>query len=92
VLLVFDFDSPRVVSGLALTTGYIPDFTVTVRLFAPGAQPIVYAQRYLDLPPDPTVELSFSRGPQAAARIEVEITDHLTGAEVNIHVREVVFR
>jgi 4-amino-4-deoxy-L-arabinose transferase-like glycosyltransferase len=93
VLLTFDFATPRAVSGLTLTTGYIPDFTVTVRLFAPGsAEPVVQARRFLDLPPDPTVELAFDRGAQSAARVEVEITDHLAGADVNIHVREVVFR
>jgi hypothetical protein len=93
LLLALDFAAPRPFSGLALTTGYIPDFTVTVRLFASNAsEPVVYAQRYVDLPPDPTVELAFDRGPQSAARVEVEITDHLAGADVNIHVREVVFR
>jgi hypothetical protein len=92
--IVFDFQFPaaRPLSGVTLTTGTMADFTVTLRLYAPGAaEPTVYAQSYRGLPDDPSVTLQFGQAPPAADRIVVEILDQRAGPAALIHVREVTF-
>lgn len=91
--LVFDFSfpQPRSVSRLQATFASM-DFTLTVSLYSEGAiQPTVYSETYRGLPPDPTVELVFDRGPQAVDRIRLEILQLNAGVEVHIHVRELKF-
>jgi 4-amino-4-deoxy-L-arabinose transferase-like glycosyltransferase len=92
--IVFDFQFPaaRPLSGVTLTTGTMADFTVTLRLYAPGAaEPTVYAQSYRGLPDDPSVTLQFGQAPPAPDRIVVEILDQRAGPAALIHVREVTF-
>ncbi len=90
----FSFPAARPMSGLTLITGSMPDFTVTVSLFADAnAAPQVYTQRYQGLPPDPTMKIDFSAGPPQVVRLRLEIHDNQnTSDSVNIHVREVEFR
>ncbi|MCC6189557.1 MAG: hypothetical protein IT318_11000 [Anaerolineales bacterium] len=90
--LSFAFSAPRALTGLTLVTGSMADFTVTLRLFAPVvADPTVYTQRFLGLPPDPAVEFAIDQGPASVERLVIEIADNQAGPDANIHIREVTF-
>ncbi len=94
MVLDFAFPAARPMSGITLTTGSLPDFTVIVSVYADDtAAPQVYRQEYVGLPADPTIKLDFTQGPGSVVRVKLEIennADHSPG--VNIHVREVQFR
>jgi hypothetical protein len=94
LVLDFAFSSPRRLSGISVTTGAMPDFTVAVAVYpSDGGVAWVYTRHYVGLPPDPTINLSFDQGPAQAMRVRVEIHDNLRlDAGVNIHVRELQFR
>lgn len=88
--LTLVFSQPRAMKGLKLTTGSM-DFQLTARLFgAVGGVPIVYDQTYQGLPPDPTVELRFERGPHQVVGLELEIRNIREGERAKIHLRELV--
>ena len=92
--LAFDFRFPtaRPVTGLTLTTGTMGDYTVTVRLYAPAPrseQPVTFEQRFQNQPDDPTIHMAFDGGPAEVARLELLITDNLSGETGQTHVREI---
>lgn len=77
-----------------IKTGSLSDYTVTIRLYAPGAtDPVIYTQTYnKDVPPDPEIEITFDKGPAQAAWIEIEIKDNTTGETSQIHIRTIQFK
>ena len=76
-----------------IQTGSIPDFTVTISLYAPGANtPVTYVQNYKGLPPDPAVSIPFDQGPAKSERITIEIKDNSSGDSSQIHVRTIQFK
>jgi hypothetical protein len=91
---IFDLypNQPFETRSLTIQTGSLPDFTVTVLLYAPGgAEPITYTQTFQGLPPDPVVTLNFDKGPEKSSRIYIEIRDNTTGETSQIHVRTIQF-
>ncbi len=91
--IVFDitFAEPRPVETLTATFGSM-DFALTVSAYAPGAtEPVVYAREYRDMPPDPTVEIVFDRGPELVEWVVIEALHLTAGPEAKIHVRDLVF-
>jgi len=69
------------------------DFTLKVSLYEDDqVGPVVYEQTFRNLPPDPTVELNFDRGPKQAIRARIEILQLNAGVDVHIHVRELRFQ
>lgn len=92
--LVLDFRFPhaRQVSGLKATFASM-DFTLTVSLYPPETSaPVVYEQTYRGLPPDPSVELFFDRGPSQVVRAHIAILQLNAPQDVHIHVREIKFQ
>jgi hypothetical protein len=86
------FPQPRQFTGLTLTTGTM-DFTVTVKLYADAnAQPAIFTQKFVGLPPDPTVNLNFDPVPVPATRIRIEVKDVNAPSEAKLHIREIVFK
>jgi hypothetical protein len=89
----FRFPQPRTITGLGLTLGSLDNFTVLVKLTAPGASdPVAYSETFKGLPPDPHVDLAFDKGPQQVSTIRIEIKNNLAGESAQIHVREIVFK
>ncbi len=92
LVLDFTFSQPRQINGLTAVFGSM-DFSLTARLYAAGSsEPQVYERAFSGLPPDPTVEMAFDRGPQAVSRVRLEVFHLNAGEEVHIHVREITFR
>jgi hypothetical protein len=92
-LLDYYFQTPVPTSGLSLQTGSMSDFTVTVRLYAPGAsQPVEYVQNFQDRTPDPVVSLTFPNGPATADHVYLEIKSNNSSDTAQIHVREITFK
>lgn len=92
--LVFDFRFPqaRQISGLKAIFASM-DFTLAVSLYpSETSTPVVYEQTYRGLPPDPTVELFFDRGPWQVVRVHVAILQLNAPQDVHIHVRELSFQ
>lgn len=92
--LVFDFTfpQPRQIAGLSATFGSM-DFTLKISLYADGAaEPVVYEQSFRGLPPDPTAEVLFDRGPTSVSRLRLEVLQLNAGTETHIHVREIKFK
>jgi len=88
----FTFPQPLAIDSLAADFGSMDDFTLTLNFYAPGADnPVTYAQDYRQLPPDPHVEMRFDQGPEAVAKIRLEIKHNLSGETAEIHVRELAF-
>jgi hypothetical protein len=84
------FPVPTSVEGLRLTTGSM-DFILEARLFAdPESEPIVYKERYVDLPDDPTVQVEFDQGPEAVSIVEIEILSTRPADPVKIHIRDLI--
>ena len=82
------FPETREIKGLEGTFGSM-DFALTARLTGEGAvEPVVYSETYRGLPPDPTVEMVFDRGPGKVAKLRLEIQQLNVGEEVHVHVRE----
>lgn len=87
------YPAPTATHSVVIQTGSLPDFTVKVSLYAPGAAaPTVYTQTFQGLPPDPLVTLNFDRGPAASVRMTVEIKDNTAGKSAQIHVRTIQFK
>ncbi len=89
-VFVFTFPSPRPLRGLALTAGAF-SFELQLRLTSTAGETVVYQGVYT-LPADqPTIEVAFDRGPEATARLEVEILHLFAVGRVKIHLRELRF-
>lgn len=92
--LVFDltFSQPRPISSLRATFASM-DFALKISLYADAAAaPVVYEQDFRGLPPDPTVDMAFERGPAVVARLRLEVLQLNIGGDVHIHVRELKFQ
>ncbi len=93
--LVFDltFSQPRPVAELSGDFGTMPDFTVSVMLYAPGAaDPVVVSQTYRDSPRDPHYDLPLPGAPPLVARMRIEVKDNAAGDTAQIHVRTLGIR
>ena len=92
---IFDLypDPPLSTHIVLIQTGALPDFTINIDLYAPGAtQPVHYSQTYKGLPPDPVVNITFNNGPALSSRIYIEIKDNTSGDMSQIHVRTIHFK
>ncbi len=92
---VFDITPPTPIdtNSVSIHTGSLPDFTVTISLYAPGSDtPQIYENTYQGLPADPLVTILFDKGPSTSARIYIEIKDNLSGESSQIHVRTIEFK
>jgi hypothetical protein len=84
---------PLDTQSVAIQTGSLPDFTVTISLYAPGAStPVTYTQTFKGLPPDPSITMTFDKGPAKSVRIYIEIKDNNSGNSSQIHVRTIQFK
>lgn len=85
--------TPVPTGSVFFKTGSMTDFTITIRLYAPGAtQPVEYSQTYnKDLPPDPEFTITFDKGPETSERIEIEVRDNTSGDTSQIHLRTIQF-
>jgi hypothetical protein len=93
--LVFDLYLPTPIDtrSAVIQTGSLPDFTVTISLYEPGADvPVTYTETFVNLPPDPLVTMNFGDGPSKSARIYIEIKDNLSGETSQIHIRTIQFK
>ncbi len=93
--LVFDltFSQPRPVTELSADFGTMPNFTVSVSLYAPGSSdPVVFSQTYLDSPRDPHYDLPLPGAPPLVARMRIEVKDNTAGNNAQIHVRTLRIR
>ena len=87
-IIEIEFSPPRILSGVRVTTGNM-DVALTAEVSISGsAQPQLYSHTFMELPPDPTVELDFDR-PHAVTRLRLEIQDPHANERANIHVREI---
>ena len=79
--------------SVSIQTGSLTTFTITIKLYAPGAsEPINYSETFTNLPPDPKVEMSFENGPPKSDRITLEIHDDTSGETSQVHVRSIDFK
>lgn len=91
-------NTPIDTHSVFIKTGSLHNYTITIRLYAPGAaEPVEYINTYQDepdkpLPPDPEVTIEFDRGPDKAERIEIEVKDNLSGETSSIHLRTIQFK
>jgi hypothetical protein len=89
---VFDINPPTPINtnSISIQTGSLPNFTVTISLYAPGSDtPEIYQNTYEGLPSDPLVTIPFDKGPATSARIYIEIKDNVSGQSSQIHVRTI---
>lgn len=85
--------TPLNTSSVTIQTGSLPDFTVTISLYAADSStPVIYTQTFKDNPPDPLVNMFFDKGPAASGRITIEIKDNSSGDSSQIHVRTIQFK
>jgi hypothetical protein len=92
---VFDLYPPTPIDTHSVTiqTGSLPNFTVTISLYAPGSDtPQIYQQTFQGLPSDPLVTIPFDKGPASSIRIYIEIKDNISGQSSQIHVRTIEFK
>jgi 4-amino-4-deoxy-L-arabinose transferase-like glycosyltransferase len=92
-ILDYYFKTPIPTSSVSIQTGSMPDFTITIKLYAPGSgQPVEYSQNFKGLPPDPMATILFPNGPAQADHIYIEIKGNTFGDTAQIHVREITFK
>lgn len=92
---IFDIypTTPVDTQSVNIQTGSLPDFTMTISLYAPGvSMPVTYSQTFKGLPPDPSVSMTFDKGPAKSERIYIEIKDNTSGDKSQIHVRTIQFK
>lgn len=91
-------ETPIDTNSVFIKTGSLRNYTVTIRLYAPGAdEPVEYVNTYQDepgkdLPPDPEQTISFDNGPAQSIRIEIEVRDNNMGETSQIHLRTIIFK
>jgi hypothetical protein len=87
-ILEFRLPTPRPVRGISITTGGT-DYAVTATLHPQGGgAPKTYTKEFLQMKPDPTLELAFDTGATPIESIRVEIKD-VRGGDGHIHIRTV---
>lgn len=92
-IIQLEFDEPRSIQQVNLTTATMKDFDVTVKAFGDADNsPVVYESNYLDLPSDPTVSIDLENGPLSVKRLIVEIKHNTLEDPTNIHIRELQLR
>jgi hypothetical protein len=88
LIFEFVFPEPRTASGLKAAFGSM-DFVLSAFLYGDeSAEPVAYSGEYRGLPPDPSVELAFDRGPAKVVKLRLEILKLGSGPEAKIHVRD----
>jgi hypothetical protein len=88
-IVQMEFNEPRPINALDLTTATMKDFTVIVKTYGEtDDSPVIYENNYIDLPSDPTVSINLDNGPQSVKKIIVEIKYNTLEDPVNIHIRE----
>ena len=86
-ILEFRLPTPRPVKGISITTGGT-DYAVTATVHPQGGAAKTYTKEFLQMKPDPTLELSFDTGTTPIESIRVEIKD-VHGGDGHIHIRTV---
>lgn len=86
-ILEFRLPTPRPVKGISITTGGT-DYAVTATVHPQGGAPKTYTKEFLQMKPDPTLELSFDTGTTPIESIRIEIKD-VHGGDGHIHIRTV---
>jgi hypothetical protein len=86
-VIEIEFPAPRTLTGVRVTTGNM-DLTLVVEIASDGAPPARFERTFLQLPPDPTVEVDFDR-PNTVSRLRLTITDPHANERANLHVREI---
>jgi hypothetical protein len=91
LVLDFAFAKPRAMKEVKGTFGSM-DFRLTAILTAPDQEVSeVYSWDFRGLPLDPSVEVSFARGPALVSRLRLEILKLDGAEEEHIHIRELSF-
>jgi hypothetical protein len=92
-IVQLEFDEPRSIKTVDLTTATMKDFTVILKAYeGTGDSPVIYENNYKDLPPDPTVNINLENGPQSVKKLIVEIKHNTREDPTNIHIRELGLR
>jgi len=87
-ILEFRLPKPRPVKGISITTGGT-DYAVTATLHPQGGgAPKTYTKEFLQMKPDPTLELAFDTGATPVESMRIEIKD-VHGGDGHIHIRTV---
>jgi hypothetical protein len=88
-IVQLEFDKPRIINTVDLTTATMKDFTIILKAYGgPNDSFVVYENNYKDLPPDPTVSIDLENGPQSVQKLIVEIKHNTLEDPTNIHIRE----
>jgi hypothetical protein len=91
-VIELDFAEPVRLTGLALTTGGM-DVGLTIQVFGEaGSQAGRYADTYVSLPPDPTLDVVFDPFPGPVRSISIEIEDVNGVVSAPVHLREIALR
>jgi hypothetical protein len=92
LVLEFSFAKPRPLRGLRAVFGSM-DLRLTASLAGPDDRAHeTYIRDFRGLPPDPSVEMDFARGPALASTLRLEILKLDAAGDKHIHVRELIFR
>ncbi len=92
-IIQLEYDEPRSIKQVDLTTATMKDFDVTVKAYGDTADsPVVYENNYKDLPSDPTVSIDLENGPQSVKKLIIEIKHNTLEDPTNIHIRELQLR
>jgi hypothetical protein len=92
-IIQLEFDEPKSVRTVDLTTATMNDFTVTVKAYGETDEtPTIYENNYKDLPSDPTVSIDLENGPQSVKKIIIEIKHNTLEDPTNIHIRGLQLR
>lgn len=92
-IVQLEFDEPRSINTVDLTTATMKDFTIILRAYGgTNDSPVIYENNYKDLPPDPMVSINLENGPLSVKKLIVEIKHHTLEDPTNIHIRELQFR
>ncbi len=86
----FNFAHPITLNRIAATTGSM-DIVFTVRLYGDwGSEPIELSDTFINLPDDPTVEITIPDAPKEVTRIEITILGQSLSDE-KVHIRDISF-
>ncbi len=91
-IIEFEFSQPRPVTGLSADFGSM-DFRLTAQLYGVGSTvPVTYDRKFLNLPFDPHIDMSFDSAPALVSRVHIVILNLQDGDTANIHIREILLK
>ncbi len=92
LIIELRFPQPRRIGGVTLTVASM-DFTLRViGTTTDGGPQVIAEQRYVGLPPDPTVSLDLPSGVRELRTLRLEILQAGAGEVAHVHVRELALR